>query len=256
MKNRIKTLFEKKKGNILSIYMTAGFPALDDTLTIVKELDAAGVDMIEIGFPFSDPLADGKIIQQSSESALNNGMSLKLLFEQLRDLRKVTQLPVLLMGYLNPVLQFGEQNFIDACYAAGIDGIIIPDMPLIYFQDNLKGLCSDRNISNILLITPQTDADRVREIDASTDSFIYMVSSNSITGNTDAPLQLSYFERVQGFQLKNPTLTGFGIHDSSGFATASKYSSGCIIGSAFIKHITSAGISSHSIHQFINTIRI
>lgn len=256
MKNRIKKLFEQKRDGILSLYITAGFPSLGDTLAIVEELDAAGVDMIEIGFPFSDPLADGEAIQQSSEAALSNGMSLAVLFKQLQALRSVTQLPVLLMGYLNPVLQFGEENFINQCRSVGIDGIIIPDMPLAYYQENLQGLCIQNELSNILLITPQTSVERVREIDANSDGFIYMVSSNSITGATNSmSMHTGYPERTKNLKLDNPALIGFGIHDNHSFTEASKYSNGCIVGSAFIRHISKAGISTASIRQFINTIR-
>lgn len=256
MNNRIKQLFEHKKENIVSIYITAGFPSLHDTLKIVQELDSAGVDMIEIGFPFSDPLADGPVIQESSETAIENGMTLKVLFEQLKELRATTQLPVLLMGYLNPVLQFGEVNFINKCHEIGIDGIIIPDMPLSYYQDNLEELCKAKGISNILLITPQTTASRVDEIDDNSNGFIYMVSSNSITGGTnDSSLNTDYLERIQKLQLKNPQLTGFGIHDSNSFKNAASYSSGCIIGSAFIKYITKNGIKPDSIKQFINNLQ-
>lgn len=256
MKNRIKQLFERKKENIISIYITAGFPFLNDTLKIVKELDTAGVDMIEIGFPFSDPLADGPVIQQSSEVAIENGMTLKVLFDQLKELRTVTQLPVLLMGYLNPVLQFGEADFINKCNEVGIDGIIIPDMPLSYYQENLQEFCNEKTISNILLITPQTAVDRIHEIDNNSDGFIYMVSSNSITGGTnDSGLNTAYLERTQKLQLKNPQLIGFGIHDSISFKNAARYSSGCIIGSAFIKHITKNGIETNSINQFINNLQ-
>ncbi|RWW91892.1 tryptophan synthase subunit alpha [Flavobacterium cerinum] len=255
MNNRIKQLFEHKKKNIVSIYITAGFPSLSDTLKIIKELDSVGVDMIEIGFPFSDPMADGPVIQQSSETAIENGMTLKVLFEQLKELRTVTQLPVLLMGYLNPVLQFGEVDFINKCHDTGIDGIIIPDMPLSYYQDNLQEFCNEKGISNTLLITPQTAVSRIHEIDNNSDGFIYMVSSNSITGGTnDNNLNTDYLERTQKLQLKNPQLTGFGIHDSASFNNASRYSSGCIIGSAFISHITKNGIEANSIKQFINNL--
>lgn len=257
MSNRIKQLFEHKKENIVSIYITAGFPSLIDTLKIIKELDSAGVDMIEIGFPFSDPLADGPVIQQSSEKAIENGMTLKVLFEQLKQLRTVTDLPVLLMGYLNPVLQFGEVDFINKCQEMGIDGIIIPDMPLNYYQNNLQELCNTKGISNILLITPQTAVSRIHEIDDNSDGFIYMVSSNSITGGTNSnSLNTDYLECSQKLELKNPRLTGFGIHDSASFKNASRYSSGCIIGSAFIKHITKNGIEKDSIQQFINNLRL
>lgn len=256
MKNRIQQLFESKKGKILSIYITAGFPALDDSLDIVKKLDEAGADMIEIGFPFSDPLADGPVIQQSSETALFNGMTLELLFEQLTALRNTTQLPVLLMGYLNPVLQYGERNFINSCHEAGIDGIIIPDMPLEYYKEHLQEMTTARGISNILLLTPRTSVERIHEIDKNSDGFIYLVSANSITGSTDdAAMNITYMQKIQELNLKNPTLAGFGIHDAASFEKASLYSSGCIIGSAFIKHLNAFGKDKASIHEFVNNIR-
>lgn len=256
MNNRIKQLFEHKQENILSIYVTAGFPQLVDTLSIVKSLDEAGVDMIEIGFPFSDPLADGPVIQQSSEIAINNGMTLEVLFEQLKELRKVTQLPVLLMGYLNPLLQFGESAFIEKCFETGIDGIIIPDMPLAYYQDNLQQHCIEKEISNILLITPQTSVERIHEIDDNSNGFIYMVSSNSITGGTPATVfKEEYLERTKNMELNNKRLIGFGIHDKASFDNAARCSSGCIIGSAFIKHLSKNGISEEGIKHFISTIR-
>ena len=257
MSNRIQQLFLRKKQDILSIYFTAGYPKLHDTLSIIKELDKAGVDMIEIGFPFSDPLADGPVIQQSSMQAINNGMNLKLLFTQLKDIRTITQMPIILMGYLNPVLQYGEEAFIEKCNEMGIDGIIIPDMPLSYYQEVWKEKCMANNLSNILLITPETKESRVRDIDQQSDAFIYMVSSNSITGSNKTITNQTddYFKRINVMQLIHPTIIGFGIHDNNSFANACTYSSGAIIGSAFIKHITTAGISTTSIQQFINNIR-
>lgn len=256
MKNRIQQMFANKEGKILSIYVTAGYPSLDDTLDIIQKLDQAGVDMIEIGFPFSDPLADGPVIQQSSEIALNNGMTLELLFDQLKDLRNVTQLPVLLMGYLNPVMQYGEENFIRACQKIGIDGIIIPDMPLEYFQEHLQPICTEKQISNILLVTPQTSTERIHEIDANSDGFIYLVSSNSITGNTNnVSIQTTYLEKIKNLNLNNKALAGFGIHDAGSFAKASMHCEGCIIGSAFIKHIKEFGTDEKTIATFISKIR-
>lgn len=255
MNNRIHQLFDRKKGNILSIYITAGFPKLDDTVTIIEHLDRAGVDMIEIGFPFSDPLADGPVIQQSSQTAIGNGMTLKVLFEQLKTIRSVTQLPLLLMGYFNPVMQFGEANFIEECSKIGIDGIIIPDMPLSYYQSNLQELCREKSISNILLITPQTSEERIEEIDINSEGFIYMVSSNSVTGMNKAIMSHSYFERINEIALKNPIVAGFGIYDKASFEMACNYSKGAIIGSAFINHIASNGSSESSVQQFIKSIR-
>ncbi len=256
MTNRIQELFQRKRKNVLSIYFTAGFPRLEDTLPILQRLAEAGVDMIELGFPFSDPLADGPVIQQSSQKAIANGMNLTLLFEQLKPLRKMVTMPVIMMGYLNPVLQYGEEAFIEKCSEVGIDGVIIPDMPLDYYQSQWKGNCRKYNLSNILLITPQTTENRIREIDENTTGFIYMVSSNSITGsNKHLDMQMDYFQRIRSMKLRNPILAGFGIHDKSSFENVSKFSSGAIIGSAFISHLSLSGTSGKSIHQFVQNIR-
>lgn len=256
MSNRIHQLFESKKETILSIYFTAGYPSLNDTLTIIKNLAESDVDMIEIGFPYSDPLADGPVIQESSAKAIENGMTLHLLFEQLQSLRSITQIPIILMGYLNPVLQFGEKAFIQKCNELGVDGIIIPDMPLNYYQTHLKAICEENNVSNLLLITPETSQQRIKEIDYNSNGFIYLVSSNSITGSTDAnTFQTNYFERIKKMQLNNPQLIGFGIHDKSSFDEVCNYSSGAIIGSAFIKHLEAKGITKDSIQMFVDGIR-
>jgi len=256
MKNRITKLFEQKKEHILSIYFTAGFPNLEDTTSIIRHLDEAGADLIEIGFPFSDPLADGETIQKSSQIALDNGMSVKLLFQQLENIRQHTEIPIILMGYLNPVLQYGEKAFIEKCAALGIDGLIIPDMPLSYYQNHLQTAFRANNLSNILLITPETSEERIRLIDEHSEGFIYMVSSNSITGaNKSLELQAAYFERVNEMQLRNRRLIGFGIHDKATFGGACAYSSGAIIGSAFIKHLAKYGVSKSAISEFVESVR-
>ena len=256
MKNRINTLFETKKKNILSLYFTAGFPNLNDTLTILKNLEESDVDMIEIGFPYSDPLADGPVIQESSGQAIENGMTLKLLFEQLQSLRSITQKPIILMGYLNVILQFGEKEFIEKCAQVGIDGIIVPDMPLHYYLTNFKELCEKNQVSNVLLITPETSEERINQLDSYSSGFIYLVSSNSITGSTNATnFQTDYYQRIQNMNLQNPHLIGFGVHDNKTFETVCEFGSGAIIGSAFIKHLNEKGISKDSITEFVKTIR-
>lgn len=256
MSNRINDLFERKEKGILSIYLTAGYPQRDDTVAIIRNLEAAGVDMIEIGFPFSDPLADGPVIQQSSQKAIDNGMRLELLFEQLSDIRTYTKLPLILMGYLNPVLQYGEAEFIYRCAEIGIDGIIIPDMPLDYYKQQLQQICIEKNIANILLITPETTEDRIREIDKNSKGFIYMVSSNSITGSNEQSLmRTEYFERIRAMELRNKTLIGFGISETASFNTACEFSSGGIIGSAFIKHLKEFGIDARSVRIFVEDFR-
>jgi tryptophan synthase alpha chain len=254
--NRIDTRLQQKKNNLLSIYFTAGFPNLNDTLSIIKHLDEASVDMIEIGFPFSDPLADGQVIQQSSGQAIENGMTLPVLFEQLKDVRKHNQLPLVLMGYMNPVLQYGEKAFFAKCKEIGIDGVILPDMPLDYFEHKLKSLVEENNIANILLITPETSTERIHQIDELSKGFVYMVSSNSITGgNKTMDLQTDYFNRIKGMNLKNPTLIGFGIKDKETYENACKYSNGAIIGTAFIQHLKQHGTTKESIQTFIKNIR-
>lgn len=256
MNNRIKTLFANKKERILSLYFTAGYPNLEDTLPLIQGLEQAGVDLLEIGFPFSDPLADGPVIQESSQKAIENGMTLDVLFNQLENLRAETDIPIILMGYLNPILQYGEERFVESCYRVGVDGIIVPDMPIHYFNKKMKDSCLKHNLLNILLVTPETSEDRIRFIDEESTGFIYLVSSNSITGSkNNNSLKVEYFERIQSMNLKNPTLIGFGIHDEASFNLASQYSRGAIIGSAFIRHITENGTDLHSLQSFVKQIR-
>lgn len=237
MKNRINQLFETKKQNILSVYFTAGFPKLNDTVEIIQELEKNGVDLIEIGIPFSDPTADGPTIQRSSETALRNGMSLKLLFEQLKNIRQTVKIPLILMGYFNPVMQFGVEEFCEKCNETGIDGVILPDLPLEEFETQYKEHFIKNNLHNILLITPQTPEARIRQIDEASGGFIYMVSSASVTGagKKVEDFHQDYFERIQQMNLKNPRLIGFGISDRATFENACKYAGGAIIGSAFVK---------------------
>lgn len=237
MKNRINHLFETKKENILSVYFTAGHPNLNDTVEIIQQLEKNGVDLIEIGMPFSDPTADGPTIQRSSETALKNGMSLKLLFEQLKNIRKTVKIPLILMGYINPVYQFGVEKFCEKCAETGIDGLILPDLPLDEYEAFYKPVFEKYNLHNILLITPQTSENRIRQIDEASTGFIYMVSSSSTTGSGKKveDFQREYFERIQLMNLKNPRLIGFGISDRETFENACKYANGAIIGSAFVK---------------------
>ena len=258
MKNRIDQLFENKQENILSVYLTAGFPNLNDTVTIIKELEKNGVDLIEIGMPFSDPTADGTTIQHSSETALKNGMSLKLLFEQLKDIRASVNIPLVLMGYINPVLHFGIEKFCEKCNETGIDGLILPDLPLSEYKMHYQEVFSKYGLHNILLITPQTSEKRILEIDETSGGFIYMVSSSSTTGADKKPgdFKREYFERIQGMKLKNPRLIGFGISDRPTFVNACKYASGAIIGSAFIKSVQPGKMLNKSIEKFVKEIRV
>ena len=219
MKNRINRLFETKKENILSVYFTAGFPNLNDTVKIIQQLEKSGADLIEIGMPFSDPTADGPTIQHSSEVALKNGMSVKLLFGQLKEIRKSVKIPLILMGYFNPVLQFGVEEFCNKCSEIGIDGTILPDLPLEEFEEHYKKYFINNNLHNILLITPQTSEKRIRQIDDASEGFIYMVSSSSTTGagKKVEDFHQDYFEHIQKMNLKNPRLIGFGISDKATF---------------------------------------
>lgn len=234
--NRIKQLFEKKQKNILSIYFTAGFPQLDDTCNVIRELEANGIDLIEIGIPFSDPMADGPTIQESGTIALRNGMTLKVLFEQLKDVRSDVTIPLILMGYLNPIMQYGFENFCKQCKETGIDGAIIPDLPFNDYISQYKPIADKYDIKIVMLITPETSDERIRLIDEHTDGFIYMVSSASTTGaqsNFDDKKQ-AYFRKINGMNLRNPRLIGFGISNKATLEAAQENASGAIIGSKFI----------------------
>ena len=251
--NRIKKKL-KQSEDILSIYFTVGFPCLNDTIQIIKELDSSKVDMIELGLPFSDPLADGQTIQNSSKIALANGMSTQLLFEQLINIRNHTDIPLIIMGYFNPIFQYGIDLFCKNCKEIGIDGLIIPDLPPEIYINDYKKFFQQNDLINIFLITPQTSDDRIKYIDSISDGFIYMVSSSSITGgeNNFTKENIDYFKRIKNLKLKSPKIIGFGISNRKIFLTANNYANGCIIGSAFIKHIQKNGIS--SIRSFVKEI--
>lgn len=258
MNNRINQLFERKKENILSVYFTAGFPNLNDTVEIIQQLEKNGVDLIEIGMPFSDPTADGPTIQRTSEIALKNGMSIKVLFDQLKTIRESVSIPLVLMGYLNPVYQYGVEKFCQKCNEIGIDGTILPDLPLDEFEAEYKTIFEQNNLHNILLITPQTSEARIRQIDAVSKGFIYMVSSSSTTGagKKVEDFHTDYFERIQAMNLKNPRLIGFGISDNATFTNACKYASGAIIGSAFVSSFSEELEIADSVAQFVKNMLI
>jgi tryptophan synthase alpha chain len=255
--NRIDFLFQNKKQNILSVYFTAGYPNLNDTETIISELEKAGADMIEIGFPFSDPLADGPVIQQSSQIALKNGMTLRLLFDQLKGIRQKVKIPMLLMGYLNPVLQFGFENFCKQAVSVGIDGLILPDLPLEIYLLKYRNMLKESNLHLIPLIPPQTSNERIKKIDDASTGFIYLVSSSSTTGNKTAQAEVldNFANRLGKIGLKNPQLIGFGINDKITFDNVCKYCSGGIIGTAFIKTLALPGNMVENIRQFIHSLR-
>lgn len=236
--DRIKRLFDSKKNEkILSVYFTAGFPQKDSTVDVIKALSDGGVDMIEIGIPFSDPMADGPVIQQSSQKALDNGMTQNLLFEQLKDIRKLTDIPLILMGYINTAMQFGFENLCKKAVEVGIDGFIIPDIPLEEYISQYKPIVEKYGLKFILLITPETPEERIRKIDSVSSGFVYMVSSASTTGaqNSFSEDKQHYFKKIADMDLKNPTLVGFGVSNKATFDAACEHSRGAIIGSAFIR---------------------
>lgn len=240
---------------LLSIYFTAGYPEPEDTVTIIKELEKNSVDMIEIGLPFSDPLADGPTIQESSTKALKRGMTTKKLFEQLKGIRESVSIPLLIMGYFNPILQFGVERFCEKCAESGIDGLIIPDLPVDVYIEKYRDIFEKHGLINVFLITPQTSDERIRYIDSVSKGFIYMVSSASVTGATKGFGEdtLDYFKRIDELQLDNPRVVGFGISDHETFEQAGRYASGAIIGSAFIKHLSENGTG--NIDAFVKGIK-
>lgn len=254
--NRLNHLFATKKDNLLSIYYTAGYPALNTTIDIAEALEKAGADFLEIGFPYSDPVADGPTIQNSSQQALDNGMTLNMLFEQLKDLRKRVSIPILLMGYVNPIVQYGVERFCKATAEAGVDGVIVPDLPMYEYESMYSGFFKDNNLSNIFLVTPQTAEARIRKIDELSNSFIYLLSSSNITGgslNVSDSIE-GYYQRVKAMGLKNPTIIGFGISNNETYTKACQYANGAIVGSAFVKLLGQDGYM-EKIPGFVKSIR-
>ena len=251
--NRINQKLKEDK-KLLSIYFTAGYPKINDTVTVIENLEKSGVDMIEIGLPFSDPLADGPTIQASSTQALKNGMTSEVLFNQLKNIRETVSIPLLIMGYFNPMLQYGIEAFCKKCKAVGIDGLIIPDLPVDVYNDEYKATFEKYGLINVFLITPQTTDERIHYIDSVSSGFIYMVSSASTTGAKTGfgNEQTDYFERISKMNLNNPQIIGFGISNNETFTQATKYAKGAIIGSAFVKHLTNEGVD--ATNDFTNTI--
>ncbi|MHB1146425.1 MAG: tryptophan synthase subunit alpha [Lutibacter sp.] len=251
--NRINQKLQENK-KLLSIYFTAGFPKINDTVSIIENLEKSGVDFIEIGLPFSDPLADGPTIQASSTKALDNGMTSEVLFNQLKDIRKTVSIPLIIMGYFNPMMQYGVENFCKKCAEIGVDGLIIPDLPVDVYNDNYKSIFEKYGLINVFLITPQTSDERIQFIDKISDGFIYMVSSASVTGSQNAfgTEQTSYFKRIADLNLKSPQIVGFGISNAETFRQATKYAKGAIIGSAFVKYLDENGTA--NINKFVSGI--
>jgi tryptophan synthase alpha chain len=255
---RLNQLFTSSYHSILNVYFTAGYPSIEATVPIINYLTAAGVDIIELGLPYSDPLADGETIQKSSSIALKNGMNLRLVFDQVSQVRKTgNHIPIILMGYFNQLLQYGVDNFLNECRKAGIDGLIIPDLPMTIYESDYKAIFEKYEIGITFLITPDTSTERIRQADRLSTSFIYVVSKSSITGNTNDidENQISYFTKIKELKLKSPLLIGFGIYDNKTFLTAGKYSNGAIIGSAFIRQLANHGYNEASIQSFIKNIR-
>jgi len=253
--NRINRLFKQKQENILSIFFTAGYPELESTNQVLKALMSHEVDLVEVGIPFSDPLADGKTIRNASHQALSNGMSLTKLFEQLQSCRTYTDKPILLMGYLNPILNMGVETFCEHCVQAGVDGLIIPDLPFEIYLDNYSFIEKRYNLKFIPLLTPETDPERIRFIDQHTDAFHYLVSSNAITGEKNSfENQEEYFKRIKEMNLKNPHLIGFGISNYLTSSTALKHASGVIVGSKFMNLLSARKDPSKAIQELIATL--
>ncbi|MCE7063626.1 tryptophan synthase subunit alpha [Dyadobacter sp. CY343] len=258
--NRITELFQQKRpgdGGLLNVYFTAGFPELNDTTRVLQALQDGGVDLVEIGMPYSDPVADGETIQKSNDRALENGMSVKILFEQLQNMREKVFVPVLLMGYVNPVLQYGVENFCRKCAEVGVDGLILPDMPMDVYLNEYKSIFDQYGILNIFLITPQTSEARIRQIDEISEGFIYTVSSASVTGSktgVSADME-SYFARLNAMNLRNSRLIGFGIKDHDTFKQASQQAAGAIIGSAFIRVLQETSDLEQDVKSFVRSVK-
>lgn len=254
--NRIDQLFANKNNNVLSIYFTAGYPSLNDTVPVLQALEKNGVDVVEIGIPFSDPMADGSVIQASGTQALKNGMTLRELFRQLTDVRDKVSIPLVLMGYLNPIMRFGFENFCAEAARCGIDGVIIPDLPFADYQNEYKAIAEKYGVHMIMLITPETSEERIRMIDQNTRGFIYMVSSASVTGAKSAfgDENLSYFRRVNAMNLNNPRLIGFGISNKVTFDAACQNASGAIIGSKFVTLLGSEPSVEEAVKKLLDLI--
>lgn len=255
MQNRLTMLFEQSDGFKVSLFFTAGYPQLADTLTLLSAVERAGIDFVEIGFPFSDPLADGPVIQQSSQQSIANGMTLQRLFEQLKEVRGHISLPLILMGYLNPVVQFGMDRFLENCMACGIDGVILPDLPAEVYVDQYKQQFEACGLAFIPLVTPQTSQERIRFLDSHCSGFIYLVSGPGTTGGSIQPdREVSYFERIKAMPLRLPKVAGFGVKTKADLDLLRQYTQGAIVGSAFLRHLE-AGWTPESIATFVQALK-
>jgi len=253
--SKLELVFKEKSKRILNVYCTAGYPSLDSTMKVMTSLQKNGADIIELGMPYSDPLADGEVIQVSSIKALANGMNIAVLFEQIKDMRKSISIPVILMGYMNPILQFGFENFCRKAKEVGVDGLILPDLPLFEFEQFYGKIITENNLDFIFLVTPETPVDRIKKLDSLSNGFLYAVSSSATTGkDKDFNVVGQYLQKLQAMQLKNPILVGFGIKDKATFDAATVHTQGAIIGSAYIQELTKGGDIETTTSQFLNSV--
>jgi tryptophan synthase alpha chain len=253
--SNLDLVFKEKSKRILNVYCTAGYPSLDSTMKVMESLQKNGADIIELGMPYSDPLADGEVIQVSSIKALANGMNIAVLFEQIKDMRKSISIPVILMGYMNPILQYGFENFCKKAKEVGVDGLILPDLPLFEFEQSYGRIITENNLDFIFLVTPETPEQRVKKLDSLSNGFLYAVSSSATTGkDKDFNVVAQYLQKLQAMQLKNPILVGFGIKDKATFDAATLHTQGAIIGSAYIQQLTKGGDIETTTSQFLNSV--
>jgi tryptophan synthase alpha chain len=253
--SNLELVFKEKSKRILNVYCTAGYPSLDSTMKVMTSLQKNGADIIELGMPYSDPLADGEVIQVSSIKALANGMNIAVLFEQIKDMRKSISIPVILMGYMNPILQYGFENFCKKAKEVGVDGLILPDLPLFEFEQSYGKVITENNLDFIFLVTPETPVDRIKKLDSLSNGFLYAVSSSATTGkDKDFNVVAQYLQKLQAMQLKNPILVGFGIKDKATFDAATVHTQGAIIGSAYIQQLTKGGDIETTTSQFLNSV--
>jgi tryptophan synthase alpha chain len=253
--SKLELVFKEKSKRVLNVYCTAGYPSLDSTMKVMTSLQKNGADIIELGMPYSDPLADGEVIQVSSIKALANGMNIAVLFDQIKDMRKSISIPVILMGYMNPILQYGFENFCKKAKEVGVDGLILPDLPLFEFEQSYGKIITENNLDFIFLVTPETPVDRIKKLDSLSNGFLYAVSSSATTGkDKDFNLVAQYLQKLQAMQLKNPILVGFGIKDKATFDAATLHTQGAIIGSAYIQQLTKGGDIETTTSQFLNSV--